>query len=205
MTDYFALLGQPRRPWLNPEELKAKYFALSAQENGDRSHSASQEQQKTATSRQAGLNAAYQHLREPKDRLLHLLELELERKPQEIHNVPQETMARFIEIGQLCRGADAFLAERERVSSPMLKAGMFAEALDWTDRLQKGQQTLVATRTTLEDRLKEIDAAWDSPPGPQPAALPAWPWAELEQLYRQFSFLDRWIGQLQERIVRLSL
>ena len=29
MTDYFALLQKERRPWLDPEELKEKYFALS--------------------------------------------------------------------------------------------------------------------------------------------------------------------------------
>ena len=29
MTDYFALLDEARRPWLDPEKLKEKYFALS--------------------------------------------------------------------------------------------------------------------------------------------------------------------------------
>ena len=30
MTDYFALLGEARRPWLDPAELKEKYFAAAA-------------------------------------------------------------------------------------------------------------------------------------------------------------------------------
>ncbi len=29
MTDYFALLGEARRAWLDPEKLKEKYFALN--------------------------------------------------------------------------------------------------------------------------------------------------------------------------------
>ena len=29
MTDYFALLGEARRAWLDPENLKKKYFALN--------------------------------------------------------------------------------------------------------------------------------------------------------------------------------
>ena len=29
MTDYFALLGEARRAWLDPEKLKQKYFALN--------------------------------------------------------------------------------------------------------------------------------------------------------------------------------
>ena len=206
MTDYFVLLGQPRRPWLDPEELKTKYLALSGEVHVDRLHSASQEQQEAATAHHAELNAAYQRLREPKDRLRHLIELELGRKPEEIQNVPAETMELFIGIGQLCRGADAFLAGRGRVSSPLLKARMFEEALDWTDRIQKMQQELAAMRTALEDRLRVIDAAWDSAHDlNQVALLPGLPWAELEQIYRQFSFLGRWNGQIQERIVQLSL
>jgi hypothetical protein len=29
MTDYFALLQQPRQPWLEPEQLKQKYQQLT--------------------------------------------------------------------------------------------------------------------------------------------------------------------------------
>ena len=36
MADYFALLDEPRRPWLDPEELKAKFHALTATVHPDR-------------------------------------------------------------------------------------------------------------------------------------------------------------------------
>ena len=35
MTDYFNLLSEPRRPWLNPEALKQKFLNLSAEVHPD--------------------------------------------------------------------------------------------------------------------------------------------------------------------------
>jgi hypothetical protein len=205
MTDFFALLGQLRRPWLEPDELKARYFALAQQVHPDRYHDAPLAQQQAAAAHHAELNAAYQYLREPKNRLLHLLELELGRKPEEIQDVPTETMELFVEVGQLCSGVDAFLAGHGKVSSPILKAKVFEEGLEWTDRLQKMQEDLSVRREVLEDRLRAIDAAWNTASDPRCPASSSSPWPELEQLYREFSFLGRWFAQLQQRIVQLSL
>lgn len=205
MTDFFALLGQPRRPWLDPDELKARYLALANEVHPDRRHDAPLDQRQAAAVRHAELNAAYQCLREPKSRLLHFIEVELGRKPEEIQNVPAETMDLFVDVGQLCSGVDAFLAGRGKVSSPILKAKVFEEGLEWTDRLQKMQEALSVRREVLEDRLRAIDAAWNTASDPRHPASSNSPWTQLEQLYREFSFLGRWIGQLQQRIVQLSL
>ena len=59
MTDHFALLGEARRPWLDSEELKERYFALSRTEVPS-----------------AELNEAFRVLSDPKLRLQHLLKLE---------------------------------------------------------------------------------------------------------------------------------
>ena len=40
MTDAFALLSEPRRPWLDAEALKARFLPLSAAVHPDRVHSA---------------------------------------------------------------------------------------------------------------------------------------------------------------------
>ena len=40
MTDYFALLGETRRPWLDTEALKAKFLTLTASVHPDRVHNA---------------------------------------------------------------------------------------------------------------------------------------------------------------------
>ncbi len=71
MTDYFALLDQPRRPWLDPEELKQVFHARKRwQTHPD----AQTEPGGNETFTQ--LNEAYQVLRDPKRRLHHLLSLE---------------------------------------------------------------------------------------------------------------------------------
>ena len=41
MTDYFALLDEPRRPWLDPEAIRQKFFARSGGVHPDKIHAAS--------------------------------------------------------------------------------------------------------------------------------------------------------------------
>lgn len=82
MTDAFALLSESRRPWLDADALKSRFLPLSAEVHPDRVHSASEAEKAAANTRYAELNAAYNTLREPRDRLLHLLELEAGGKPR---------------------------------------------------------------------------------------------------------------------------
>src|SRR5215211_6108962 len=121
MIDYFALLNEPRRPWIDPELLKAKFLSLSAEVHPDRVHSVSDSEKDSANQRFVELNAAYHCLREPRDRLLHLLELESCEKPKKVQPVGAGTTELAMELGQLCRAVDTFLAERAKVSSPVLK------------------------------------------------------------------------------------
>src|ERR1700722_13850489 len=107
MNDNFALFNEPRRPWIDPDLLKEKFLALSAQFHPDRVHQSSEPERRAASERFAEINAAYNCLREPKDRLRHLLELELGRKPADIQRVPAEMMDSMFEVGQLCRQVDA--------------------------------------------------------------------------------------------------
>ena len=75
--DCFALLGEPRRPWLDAEALKAKFLTRSAEVHPDRVHQSSEADKLAANQRYTELNAAYNCLREPRHRIRHLLELEL--------------------------------------------------------------------------------------------------------------------------------
>ncbi len=72
MIDFFRVLGELRRPWIDPTELKEKFITLSAVHHPDRHPSASL----TATLDYSTLNAAYNCLRDTPQRLAHLLELE---------------------------------------------------------------------------------------------------------------------------------
>ena len=88
MIDSFALLAEPRRPWLDPDLLKQKFLTLAAGLHPDRFHNAGELEKAGASRRYADLNAAYHCLAAPKSRLRHLLELELGAKPKDIQQIP---------------------------------------------------------------------------------------------------------------------
>src|SRR2546430_2316719 len=125
MADYFALLKEQRRPWIDVDLLKQKFLALSAEVHPDRVHGAEESEKRVAQEHYAELNAAYNCLREPKEKLTHLLELETGAKPRQVQNVPPDLMNAFMEITNVCRGVDAFLAEKNATTSPLLKLQLF--------------------------------------------------------------------------------
>jgi curved DNA-binding protein CbpA len=200
MTDYFALLSAPRRPWLDAEELKQKFLTLGADLHPDRMHTAGAEAAAAAAKSFAELNAAYTCLAEPKSRLLHLLELERGAKPKDIEQIPGALADVFAEVATACRGADGFLTEKGRVTSPLLLVEWFGRSQDWVDKLQALQQKLADLHGKLLAELKAVDTRW------LPAETPARPaiLADLEELYRLFGYFNRWNKQIQERLVRLA-
>ena len=203
--DHFALLGQPRLPWLDPDALKAAFLEQSARLHPDRVRAANAEEQAAATARFAELNAAYHCLREPKERLLHLLELEAGAPPANVQSVPADTMDLFMETGQVCRQADQFLAARSRAASPLLQAQKFEESLAWTARLQALQERIQLRRDQLLAELRVMNEAWISaPPAPSPARAGALPLRRLEEMGRTLSYIARCGGQIQERLTQLS-
>ena len=199
MTDYFTLLNEPRRPWLDSELLKQKFLALSATVHPDRVHNLGEAERAAAQEHYTELNTAYTTLREPKERLHHLLELELGALPKDIQRIPSELMDLSLEVGKACREADAFLAEKAKVTSPLLQVAFFERGQEYVDKLQGIRQRVTALNDRLSEELQQIDAAWSSAVTARSALL-----QRLEQLYRLFSYFARWTAQTQERVVRLS-
>jgi curved DNA-binding protein CbpA len=205
MNDLFAFLGEARRPWLDTDALKQKFLQQSAEVHPDRVHGADDASRQHATKRYADLNAAYNALREPKDRLLHLLELELGERPKDIQRIPPGPMDLFVEVGQTCRDVDAFIAEKSKVTSPLLKVQMFEKAQDWTEKLNALQQKINGKRDELMGELQQLNATWEQAPAVGSAdRVKALPLERLEQIYRVFSYIARWTEQLQERVVQLA-
>ncbi|HEV2435606.1 MAG TPA: hypothetical protein VG077_06370 [Verrucomicrobiae bacterium] len=200
MTDYFALLNEPRRPWLEPAALKSKFLALAAKTHPDKQPGISKTEKLEANRRHAELNAAYHCLAEPKSRLLHLLELELGVKPTDIQQIPPALADLFAEVATTCRNADQFLAEKSKVASPLLQVQLFERAQGWIDQLRVLQTKLAGLHEKLVEELKSLDASWAAQAGERTVLL-----NRLEELYRLFGYFNRWSGQIQERIVQLSL
>jgi DnaJ-domain-containing protein 1 len=198
MIDNFALLNEPRRPWIEPDDLKEKFISLSSEVHPDRLHNASAAEKESATKRYAELNAAYNCLREPKDRLRHLLELTLGKKLEEIQQVPAGMMEEAFEVGSLCRKVDAFLGEKEKATSPMLKVQFFERGQEWVDKLNELQGRISKRRESVVEEIKQIDSIWDG------GAKSNSTLDRLDEIHRLLSYFNRWTGQIQERILSLS-
>jgi len=205
MTDCFELLQEPRRPWLDADALKARFLELSAAAHPDRVHGGTESERAHANARSAELNAAYNTLRESRDRLFHLLELERGAPSRDIQRIPAGTMDLFVEIGQFCRDADTFLATNPNSESPMLKLQRMRQALEWSDRLMALQRQVNLRREVLETTLRGLNAAWESAPPPSdPDRKNHLPLESLEDAARAMSYVSRWTSQLQERLGQLA-
>jgi curved DNA-binding protein CbpA len=149
VLDHFALLNEPRRPWLEPETLKEKFLALSAEVHPDRVHQASESDKLAATQRYTELNAAYNCLREPRDRLRHLLELELGQKPSDLTNVPNDLMDLFFSVGKVLKEVDAFVGEKGKATSPLVQVQFFERGQEWIEKLSELRQLIHSRREPL--------------------------------------------------------
>src|ERR1035437_8647100 len=153
MTDHFALLNEPRRPWLDADLLKQKFLALASDAHPDRIHGASESEKAEVTQSYAQLNAAFNCLAEPKLRLLHLLELELGAKPKDIQQIPTALADLFAEVATNCRSVDGFLAEKSKAASPLLQVQLFERGQDWVEKLNLLQRKLNELREKLMGEL----------------------------------------------------
>lgn len=200
MIDYFALFDEPRRPWLDAGNLKEKFLALSGGLHPDRQHSAPEAERLAATRRFSELNAAYNCLRDPKDRIRHLLELERGPKPGRIESVPPELMDYFAEVGGVCRNVDAFLAEKAKAPSAILKAQFFQRGLEWSDKINALLAKINDSTLALNTELRQMNSSWAPVKD-----LKDLPLDRLEDIHRLLVYFGRWTSQLQQRNARLML
>ena len=179
MTDYFALLGEARRAWLEPEKLKEKYFALNR-----------------AVAADAELNEAYRVLSDPKLRLHHLLTLagaDLTAGRQ----VPPSVAELFWNTGTLLREVDRWLLRSAEATSTLSRALLSSERTKIEGDLEKLEEQLTALYESELAQLRQIDAGSKSA---FPNDLP-----RLIQFYDSISYLTRLREQVTEKRFRLQL
>jgi curved DNA-binding protein CbpA len=200
VKDLFALLGVPRRPWLDAELLKERFLSLSGNCHPDRIHQATEAEKREAQDRFAELNQSYQSLLDPRERLLHLAELELGAKMSDIQAVPPDLMTLFFEVGKICREADALLADKTVETSPLLKVRMFGRAQEHIEQLQRIKQKVALSREALLMEIKRIDAGWEATAANEKQRR----WRRLQEIAGLLNYSKKWDAQIGERIVRLS-
>jgi curved DNA-binding protein CbpA len=194
MIDYFALLDQPRVPWLDLNELKNTYYQKTLQAHPDAQTTRSRADGADATF--ASLNEAYQVLQDPKRRLHHLLSLE-GAAPSSHQTVPQHLHDLFPVVGALTQRANLLLEKigttSNRLSQSLLKPQIL-EVQNETKEVHKRIQNLFDTSLA---ELRQINTAWAKHPAEQIKAL--------SNLYVTFAYLTRWLAQLDEITFQLSL
>src|ERR1700759_1675879 len=114
--DYFAVLDQPRRPWLDQEQLKEKYHQLAQSDNPEMGPTL------------GAVNEAYRVLSDPKLRLRHLLELESDGSAVGVSELPSDLSDLFMQAATLIRDVDALLSRRNQSTTALATSLVQSEA-----------------------------------------------------------------------------
>jgi len=175
MTDYFALLDQPRAAWIDPEQLKDAFHARTLRAHPDASGDEGEFAQ---------LNKAYQVLRNPKQRLQHLLALRGE--TAETGAIPNEIAELFPLVASLTRQADVVVTKVQEAGSALTKSLVRPELLQTRSAVEAMINGIEQMLHSANEQLHEEDA-------------------DLRDLFSRFSYLTRWLSELKEKQLQLSL
>ena len=193
MTDYFALLGEVRRPWIDRNKLKQKYHQLTLRLHPDRGRRNQTTSEDTGSL--AELNEAFRVLQDPKLRLQHLLMLE-NAAPVAARSVPPALANLFWDTGASLKNLDAIL-EKQSSTSRLTQALGKSEIADAEMRTREILDQLRSLYNDALDKVRRTDPLW--------LADPAAHVSTLVDLYDSFSYLSRLIEQVNERLLRLRV
>lgn len=179
MTDYFALLQRERRPWLDPEELKEEYFALSRRAAPD-----------------ARLNEAYRVLSDPKSRLHHLLTLQgadlAAGRP-----VPPSVSDLFWNTGSLLRDVERWLIQNAGRTTAIQRSLNAGERARLQGKISEMNERLRAAYESRLEQLRQLDQTWKAA---SPDDIP-----QLLELYDSIAYLTRLLEQTAEKKFQLDV
>ncbi len=100
-SDYFFMLGLPRRLWLDMGMLEQKFLELSWKLHPDNFVNATAEEREISLKRSSELNDAYRTLRDPVSRVEYLLAIEGTRKEgQTKQQAPPELLEEVFELNE---------------------------------------------------------------------------------------------------------
>ncbi len=190
MTDFFALLDQPRQPWLDPGELKQKYHQLTRAAHPDvRSSEPRIEFER--------INQAYRVLLDPKQRIHHLLALEGSTPTTAEHAVPAGVEELFLKTGKLAQDSKRALEELGSATGSLSKSLLQSNLLNLCSRTRELLAQLSHVHEKCLVELQKLNELWKEN---RPQAV-----TRLQLLYDQIAYLTRWRAQLEEIQFQLSL
>ena len=186
MTDYFALLDQARSPWLDPDELKQAFHSKSRELHPDVADA--------SDAAFAQVNEAYQVLQDPKRRIQHLLAVEGRPLGRDT-SVPADIAELFPIVADVTQRAEALAQKLEAATTPLSRSLLKPQLLGLQQRIAETLLRLAELRDAGERTLqqlsgRELKAESD--------------WSQLQELYVRFSYLGRWITQLEDQRIRFD-
>lgn len=194
-VNHFDLFGVKPRPWLEPELLKERFLAFSAELHPDKELDPSSKAR--AEQRFAALNEAYNVLRQSRTRILHLASMAGVPVQGHVQTVPEDLIVLFAPIAELTKTADELVRQRQAASSPMLKVQLFEKGLEITDKLQELQGQLAERIRRVESEIQDLDRSWVA--GERSSIIP-----RLQAAASRLGFAERWQAQLQQRVAALA-
>lgn len=175
MTDPFALLGLPRRPWVEPETVQDRYRARAADAHPDRPGG--------SAATLAALNEARFLLASHSRRLKSLAASETAETPHPFE--PDWTL--FARIGSIDRSAKEWNQTFNATSNPLQKAVLIARQKSLRAELLEIRNLLNQQIEHLTAATKEADRRW-----PETTA------GTILTLAEAWTYAERWNATLDE-------
>jgi curved DNA-binding protein CbpA len=189
MIDYFALLDQPRRPWLEENTLREKFHQLARTSHPDQSRGISAEFAK--------LSEAFRILSDPKLRLQHLLALE-QKMPASSENIlPKDLEELFPQMTAVIQTTDGLRKRISATTNALTRSLFKSEVLATQNQIAQSLAQLSELYEQTTSELRMLDESWTTVPSPN--------FSQLRGLYLKISYLSRWIAQLEEQKLQLSI
>lgn len=183
MSNAFQVFNLEPAAYVDTDALKNRYLTLSAQSHPD-SSSAPDPAQFIL------IQKAYECLSSDRLRLMCLLGVLGEDETKSLINVSQELGDLFMEVATQLAHADSLIKERTQAESNLEKALLEPRILTGIDELQSLQKNLNNRRTSHHSALKELSQENRE---------------KIKYYVIEFSYLDRWISQLQEKMFLLAM
>ena len=185
MMDCFEVLGIEKAAALDEEAVRRQYHEAAKNSHPDQAEN--EEEREAFSKRSAELNQAWETLRHPVSRLRHLLEL-IDPGGKRDAGIDGSLVEIFGEVGRAVQKADAFFSKRSKASSALGKALLADEQIEVQESLQGVLGRVTAAHEERISELARVDV--DSV-------------SDLEAVYTQLTFLDKWQRQIQDRLLRI--
>lgn len=190
MTDHFAALAQPRRPWLDAGALKEAFHHASITSHPDVAGSGD-------AARFEAASAAYTALRDPVSRLRHLLELEAPEELARPQEIPPDAADLFMRLAEFRQALTVFQKKEDTAGHGLARALLAGERQALLRRAGTLQTELHGAEEAAFALLRAIDTDWE------PRAADAA--ARVAALHQRLAYLSKWHAQLKESLFKLSL